>query len=63
MPSSQDIVDEGSLAYPFVPGGLEPLPWQFWAGSGVFGAVFAYLLSKYDRESGRYGVENADNRV
>ncbi|WP_336001341.1 plastocyanin/azurin family copper-binding protein [Halorientalis halophila] len=63
MPSSQDIVDEGSLAYPFVPGGLEPLPWQFWAGSGVFGAVFAYLLSKYDRESGRYSVENADNRV
>jgi hypothetical protein len=40
-----------------------PLPWQFWAGAGVFGSVFAYLLSKYDRESGRYSAESADNQV
>ncbi|SEN62596.1 plastocyanin [Halorientalis persicus] len=63
MPDSKKIVEEGSIAYPFVPGGLEPLPWQFWAGAGVFGTVFAYLLSKYDRESDRYSVENADNRI
>ncbi|AQL42832.1 hypothetical protein BV210_08955 [Halorientalis sp. IM1011] len=63
MPDSEKIVEEESISYPFVPGGLEPLPWQFWAGAGVFGSVFAYLLSRYDRESGRYSVENADNQV
>ncbi|WP_248895805.1 plastocyanin/azurin family copper-binding protein [Haloplanus halobius] len=61
MPSSQTIVEEGRIAYPYIPGGLEPLPWQFWAGTGVFGLVAAYLFSKYDRESGRYSAENADN--
>ncbi|RXK50468.1 plastocyanin/azurin family copper-binding protein [Halorientalis pallida] len=63
MPDSQKIVEEGAISYPFVPGGLEPLPWQFWAGAGVFGTIFAYLLSRYDRESDRYSVENADNQV
>lgn len=61
MPASEDIVDGSSIGYPYVPGsGLQPLPWQFWAGASVFGLVHVYLFSKYDRESGRYSVENAD---
>ena len=50
---SERIVGEPSIASPFVPGGLEPLPWQFWAGAGVFGTVSAYRHWMYDRESDR----------
>lgn len=61
IPASGDIVDEGSIGYPYVPGsGLQPLPWQFWAGASVFGLIHVYLFSKYDRESDRYSAENAD---
>lgn len=62
MPDAETIVEEKSLAYPYIPEsnvskGLPPL---FWFGSSVFGATFLYLLSKYDRESGRYASEHAD---
>jgi len=55
MPSSSTIVEEGSLAWPYVPttnhGGP---PLLFWGGVGVVGATSAYLFSVYDRASGRY---------
>ncbi|MFB6166255.1 MAG: plastocyanin/azurin family copper-binding protein [Haloarculaceae archaeon] len=64
MPTSDEIVKEGSLAYPYTPSaGMQPLPWQFWLGTGVFASVLTYLVSKYDRASGRYTEEHADNRL
>ncbi|MFB6196487.1 MAG: plastocyanin/azurin family copper-binding protein [Haloplanus sp.] len=59
MPPSDVIVEDGQLAWPYVPntdhGGPPPL---FWGGVGVVGLTSTYLFSVYDRASGRY--EEAD---
>ncbi|MDG5778781.1 plastocyanin/azurin family copper-binding protein [Haloarculaceae archaeon H-GB2-1] len=62
LPDSETIVEEKSLSYPYVPesGVSKSLPPLFWVGASIFGVTATYLLSKYDRESGRYSRENAD---
>ncbi|WP_115891493.1 plastocyanin/azurin family copper-binding protein [Haloferax sp. Atlit-48N] len=56
MPGSGDIVEAGSLSYPYVPSGGSSgsLPWQFWAAAGGLGTAVVAMVSKYDRASGRY---------
>lgn len=61
MPSSKDIVDGEALSYPYVPGtGGGGPPALFWAGLTTLSATAVYLLSVYDRRSGRYSREHAD---
>ncbi|MFB6184900.1 MAG: plastocyanin/azurin family copper-binding protein [Haloarculaceae archaeon] len=62
MPPSDAIVEAGSLSYPFVPKSDVPkgLPPLFWIGGTFFAAAATYMLSKYDRESGRYTEDHAD---
>lgn len=55
MPPGDVIVNQGSVAFPYVPktshGGP---PLLFWGGMGAFVAASVYLFGVYDRKSGRY---------
>ncbi|MFB6179741.1 MAG: plastocyanin/azurin family copper-binding protein [Halorientalis sp.] len=62
MPSSKDIVDAGSISYPYIPStGSGGPPALFWAGTGSLALVATYLLWVYDRRSGRYGRQNIES--